>query len=94
MRFLGLAVGAAAVAAAFAVSVSATSVAAPLPNISTLKDGFAAQSQIEQAHFWHRKCRRGLNGWHKHIKGVGRTQCTTMRCWRNNLGRRVCRPVS
>lgn len=94
MRFLGLAVGATAIAAAFAVSVSTMSVAAPLPNLSTLKADISAQSDVEQAHFWHRRCRRGLNGWHKHIKGVGRTQCTTMRCWKNSLGRRVCRPVS
>lgn len=94
MRFLGFAVGTAAIAATFAVAVSTASVAAPLPNLSTLKDGMSAQSQVEQAHFWHRKCRRGLNGWHRHIKGVGRVQCRTMRCWKNRFGRRVCRPVS
>jgi hypothetical protein len=93
MRFLGSAAGAAAIAAAFAVTVSTSSVAAPLPNLTLLKDNISAQTQIEKAHFWHRKCRRGLNGWHRHVKGVGRVQCTSMRCWKNSWGRRVCRPV-
>jgi hypothetical protein len=47
-------------------------------SIKTL--GAEQPSNVEQAHFWHRTCRRGLNGWHKHVKGVGRVQCTNYVC--------------
>ena len=45
-----------------------------------LKSVGADQSTVEQAHFWHRTCRKGLNGWHKHVKGIGRVQCTNHVC--------------
>jgi hypothetical protein len=64
--------------------------AASLPNLSIMKDGVVAQSQIDQAHFAHRTCRKGLNGSHKHVKGVGRIQCTTAKCYTNIFGYRVC----
>ncbi|MEQ1653431.1 MAG: hypothetical protein ABL897_13145 [Hyphomicrobium sp.] len=87
MRFSGLALGA---IAALALSAG-SSLAAPLPNLSTIKDGAQAQSQIEQVHGWHRMCRRGLNGSHKHVRGVGRIQCGTAKCWTNAWGYKRCK---
>jgi hypothetical protein len=89
MRFSGFVAG--AVAAAFIVSASAPGMAASMPDLSILKGDAAAQSQVEQAHFWHRTCRHGANGWHKHVKGVGRIQCTTGKCWTNALGYKQCK---
>jgi hypothetical protein len=91
MRFTGFAVGAAAIAVAVMVSASAPGKAASMPNLSHMKDDAVAQSQVEKTHGWHRTCRRGLNGWHKHVKGVGRVQCTTAKCWTNSLGYKQCR---
>ena len=48
--------------------------------LGALKGVGAAQSNIEQAHFWHKTCRRGLHGWHKHVPGIGRVQCTNHIC--------------
>ena len=66
---------AATLAAAFFVATlpgSATTVGSP----SLLKGAAAGQqSTVEKAHFWHHKCRWGLNSWHKHVPGVGRVQC-------------------
>lgn len=50
--------------------------------LGALKSAGEAQSNIEQAHFWHRTCRKGLNGYHKHVKGIGRVQCTNHVCRR------------
>ncbi len=80
----------AAIAAAGLLAASTAASAAPLPSLSTLKEAAAAQSQVEQTHGWHRRCRRGLNGWHKHVPGVGRIQCTTARCWTNKWGYKRC----
>jgi hypothetical protein len=77
-----------ATAGLLAASFSAT--AAPLPNLSVLNQTAAAQSQIDQVHFAHRSCRKGLNGSHKHVKGVGRIQCTTAKCQVNVFGYKVC----
>lgn len=87
MRFTGLALGA---VAALVLSVG-SSVAAPLPNLSTLNDAVAAQSQIEKTHGWHRTCMRGLNGSHKHVRGVGRIQCGTAKCYVNKFGYKRCK---
>ncbi|MEQ1670772.1 MAG: hypothetical protein ABL893_07945 [Hyphomicrobium sp.] len=87
MRISGLALGA---IAALALSAGA-SLAAPLPNLSAMKDGALAQSQIEKTHGWHRTCRRGLNGSHKHVRGVGRIQCGTAKCWTNAWGYKRCK---
>lgn len=88
MRFSNFARG--ALAAAFVGAVSTASFAAPLPALSTLKDTGAAQSQVEQTHGWHRSCQRGLNGWHKHVRGVGRIQCGNAKCWTNKWGYKRC----
>lgn len=80
----------AAVAAAAVLAAALPVSAASLPNLSIMKDGAIAQSQIEKTHGWHRKCRKGLNGPHKHVKGVGRIQCTTAKCYTNIFGYRVC----
>jgi hypothetical protein len=50
--------------------------------LGTLKSVGAAQSSIEQAHFWHRTCRKGLHGYHKHVPGIGRVQCSNHVCKR------------
>lgn len=42
------------------------------------------------AHGWHRTCRHGLTDVHKHVKGVGRTECTTRRCTTNSMGFKRC----
>lgn len=70
---------AAAVVAIGLVGATLPSSAATL-SVGTLKDTAVAQSSVEQAHFWHRTCRKALNGWHKHVKSVGRVQCTNHRC--------------
>ena len=80
----------AAVAAAGVLAAALPVSAATLPNLSVMKDGAIAQSQIEKTHGWHRSCRKGLNGWHKHVKGVGRIQCNTAKCYTNIFGYRVC----
>lgn len=61
-------------------SIPAVSASNP-SSLGALKTVGAAQSSnVTQAHFWHRTCRRGLNGWHKHVKGIGRVQCTNHVC--------------
>lgn len=83
----------AAGAIALAASVAAMpGNAATTGSLAALKGVAAAQpSGVEKAHGWHRKCRKGLNGWHKHVPGVGRIQCTTARnCYKNIFGVRVC----
>ena len=81
----------AVIAAAGLLAVALPVSAASLPALNLMKDNAAAQSQVEKTHGWHRLCRRGLNGWHKHIPGVGRHQCTTGKCWTNALGYKQCR---
>ena len=71
---------------AWTLPVSATS----LPNLSTMKNGAIEQSMVQKTHGWHRACRKGLNGSHKHVKGVGRIQCTTAKCYTNIFGYKVC----
>ena len=80
----------AALAAAGLLAATMSATAAPLPNLSLLNDMAASQSQIEKTHGWHRKCRKGLNGSHKHIRGGGRLQCTTAKCHVNIFGYKVC----
>ena len=81
---------AATIASAGLLAAAMSASAATLPSLSTLKDAAAAQSQVEQTHGWHRICRRGLNGWHKHVPGVGRVQCTTAKCYTNKWGYKRC----
>lgn len=71
---------AAAVLAAGLLFTSVPGMATTGASLGALKDVGAAQSAIDKAHFWHRTCRRGLNGWHKHVPGVGRVQCTNHIC--------------
>ncbi|MBK9080527.1 MAG: hypothetical protein IPL91_16195 [Hyphomicrobium sp.] len=81
---------AAVVAAGLLAATLPGSAASLTGNLNGLKDAATAQSLIEQTHGWHRSCRRGLNGWHKHVPGVGRIQCGNHRCWRNKWGVRRC----
>jgi hypothetical protein len=78
------------VAAAGLMAATLPGSAALNGSFNGLKDAAAAQSLVEQTHGWHRSCRRGLNGWHKHVPGVGRIQCGNHRCWRNKWGVRRC----
>lgn len=82
----------AALAAAFAIATAAPGMAAsPASALAPLKPIGLEQSQIEKTHGWHRRCRRGLNGWHRHVRGVGRIQCTTAKnCYTNVFGYRMC----
>lgn len=60
-----------------------------LPQLKSIVGSEA--SMVEKTHGWHRKCRKGLNGWHKHVKGVGRVQCTVAKnCYTNVFGFKVC----
>ena len=43
------------------------------------------------AHGWHRTCRHGLTDVHKHVKGLGRVECTTQRCYMTKWGYKRCR---
>jgi hypothetical protein len=62
---------------------SMPAISASNTSLGVLKDiGAAQSSSVTKAHFWHRTCRRGLNGWHKHVKGIGRVQCTNHVCKR------------
>lgn len=47
-------------------------------------------SNEASAHGWHRTCRHGLTDVHKHVKGVGRVECTTQRCYTNKWGQKRC----
>lgn len=60
-------------------------------SLGALKGVASQQSVVDKTHGWHRTCRRGLNGYHKHVPGVGRIQYTTHKCWRNSWGVRRCR---
>jgi hypothetical protein len=74
----------AAVLAAAVVFAARPSVATPAASFSALKGTAASQpSIVDQAHFFHRTCRRGANGWHKHVRTVGRIQCTNQKCDKN-----------
>lgn len=64
--------------------------AAPGANLGGLT-GLSQESLVEKTHGWHRTCMWGLGGWHKHVRGVGRVQCTTRKCWRNRFGVKRCR---
>jgi hypothetical protein len=83
-------VAAAAIAAGLLVASSA-GMATSAGSLGALKDVGAAQSSVEKTHGWHRTCRRGLNGYHRHVPGVGRIQCTARKCWTNSWGVRRCR---
>lgn len=91
MRFSGIALGAAAIAAAVFVSSGAPVSAQPGASLQLLKSTAAGQSMVEKTHGWHRTCRRGFTDVHRHIPGVGRTTCTTHKCWTNKWGVRRCR---
>ncbi len=78
-----LTLSAAIVAAGLAAAALPASAASLSSNLNALNGVSAGQSLIEKTHGWHRKCRLGLNGWHKHVKGVGRVQCTNHRCDRH-----------
>lgn len=67
---------AAVIAAAGLVALTAPSSATPGIKLGELK---GASALVEPTHFTHRTCKRGLNGWHRHVPGVGRIQCTTRR---------------
>lgn len=70
----------AAMVAVGVLSAASQGIAATGGSLGALKSVGADQSTVEQAHFWHRTCRKGLNGWHKHVKGIGRVQCTNHVC--------------
>jgi hypothetical protein len=82
-------------ATAFAAGIACATMpglAANPGSFGVLKEIGAAQpSGVEKTHGWHRTCKWGLNGWHKHVPGVGRVQCTMHKCWTNRWGFRRCR---
>lgn len=92
MRFSGFIAGATALVLASLLSAgNPAHAASPAAGLVPLKPLALAQSMIEKTHGWHRRCRRGLTDWHKHIRGVGRRTCTTRRCSVNSWGVRRCR---
>lgn len=70
----------AATIAAGVLCAASQGMATTAGSLGALKSVGVAQSSIEQAHFWHRTCRKGLNGYHKHVRGIGRVQCTNHVC--------------
>jgi hypothetical protein len=82
---------AAATVVAVSLLASAHGKAATIGPLGGLKSAGVVQSNVEKVHGWHRTCRRGLNGYHRHVPGVGRIQCTARKCWRNRWGIRRCR---
>ncbi|CAA2143593.1 hypothetical protein [Hyphomicrobium sp. ghe19] len=70
----------AAMVAVGVLSAASQGIAATGGSLGALKGVGAAQSSVEKTHGWHRTCRRGLNGWHKHVPGIGRVQCTNHVC--------------
>ena len=86
-----LSLSAATLAAAFVfvtLPTSATTIGglAPLKSVAGQQ-----QSLIEKTHGWHRTCKLGLNGWHKHVPGVGRVQCTNKKdCYYDFFGVQHC----
>ena len=66
-------------------------VASTAGSLGVLKSVGAMQSNVQKTWGWHRTCRRGLNGYHKHVPGIGRVQCTAHRCSTNSQGVRRCR---
>ncbi|MCB1485459.1 MAG: hypothetical protein KDJ17_11265 [Hyphomicrobiaceae bacterium] len=91
MRFSGIALGAAALAAAIAVSAIVPATAAPSGSLGVMKSISAEQTMVSKTHGWHRTCRRGFTDVHRHVPGVGRVACTSRRCWKNKWGVRRCR---
>ena len=79
----------AAASAALLLALAPVS-AAPSSPLSLLKGAAAQQSMVEQAHFFHRSCRKGLSDVHKHVRGVGRVTCHSRRCHTNSLGVEKC----
>ena len=79
----------AAASAALLMALAPVS-AAPSSPLSLLKGSVAQQSMVEQAHGWHRTCRKGFTDVHKHVKGVGRVTCHSRRCHTNSLGIEKC----
>jgi hypothetical protein len=80
---------AAAIAAGFFL-VSAPGMATT-GSLGALKAVGLQQSNVQKTHGWHRTCRWGIGGYHKHVPGIGRVQCTARKCWRNSWGIRRCR---
>jgi hypothetical protein len=66
----------ASLAAVVTIAIAAPALANPSFKIAEPK---GASVLVERTHGWHRTCKRGLNGWHRHVPGVGRIQCTTRR---------------
>ena len=90
MRFTGITCGMAAIAAAGLLSLSTPAGATPASGLAPLKPLALEQSNVEQAHFWHRRCRKGLTDWHKHVRGIGRVECTAHKCWKTPHGYTRC----
>jgi hypothetical protein len=59
-------------------------------SLQTLKTPAARSTLVDQAG-WRGRCWWGIGGWHKYVKGVGRVQCTSHKCWTNRWGIRRCR---
>lgn len=79
------------IAVAAGLVLAAGAYAGPASSLAPLKPLALEQSPVEQAHFWHRSCRKSLSGgWHKHVKGVGRVECTAKKCFTTPHGYKRC----
>ena len=80
-------------AAAFAIGVSC----AAMPGMATTNaslqvlNASGTQSSLVEEAAWRGRCWWGPGGWHKYVRGVGRVQCTSHKCWINRWGFRRCR---
>jgi len=78
------------IAVATGIAFAAGAWAGPASSLAPLKPLALEQSHVEQAHFWHRRCRKGLTDWHKHVKGIGRVECTALKCYTSPHGYKRC----
>lgn len=76
-----------AIAASFALPGNA----APTAPLAALKNTAAQSTAVEDIAWRRGRCHRGIGGWYKWVKGVGRVQCTVAKnCYTNIFGFRVC----
>ena len=66
--------------------------AADTAGIGKLKDVVASQPSGVTDVLWRRgRCHRGIGGYYKWVRGVGRVQCTAAKnCYTNIFGFKVC----
>ena len=83
----------AAIAAAGFLAVTLPVSAEPSTGTAALKAAGLQQSLVERTDLfnWRKgRCYRGIGGRYKWVKGVGKIQCTSAKCYTNIFGYKVC----